>query len=223
MSGTRSTSLPWPRNRAVRSSSSWLLRHGIHPHTGANHAHTRRPGREDGPRTVGPDHLVVAQVDQEEVRFVGRAFASDLQGHVGVGRRYRRIDDLELPARILLAEHDGEDPAEVEGWIGKALRSRPAQDKDANGSGGLGGERAGVRARGKRPGEESPCETVIDRVAATGIRAEEECGWVAVSPQPQAGLQEAQAENRRKDHQRQPQEPCPPAAEAPPLAVRPTA
>ena len=171
----------------------------LHPQTGANHSQARRPTLKNGPRTIGPDHLIISQVDQEKVRLMGRAVAGDLQGPVGVDRRHRRIDDLELPVRILLAEHDGEDPAEAERRVGKALGRRPPQDKDANGAGGLGGEGAGIRLRGKPPGEETPSEAVIDGATAAGIRAEEERGRVAVSSQPQAGLQEAQAENRRED------------------------
>ena len=117
----------------------------LQPHAGANHVQARHPSFEHGSRAVGPNHFIISQIDQEKVRLMDRAVASDVQGHVGVHRRHRRVDDLELLVRILLGEHDGEEPAEAERPVRKTLRSRSSQNKDANGSRGLGGKSAGIR------------------------------------------------------------------------------
>ena len=185
----------------------------FHPDIGPNEPQARRPLLEDGPRAVRPDHLVVAHVDDEQVRLMGGAVAGNLQRHVRVDRRHGRIDDLELHVRIALPQHDFENPAEAERRVRHALRRRTPENEDADRAGGLGGDEARLRLAGKGAREEPPSKPRIGRVGPVGIGTDEERRRITVAPQPQPGFQHGEEQHGRKNHRRQAEQPLAPSAE----------
>lgn len=65
---------------------------------------------EDRRRTPGAHHLVVAEVEHEQVGIEPGAVADDRQHDVGVDRRHRGVVDLEGRPGIAILEHHLEDP-----------------------------------------------------------------------------------------------------------------
>ena len=191
------------RSRPAVSPSNCPTRVDFKPNIGPNEFPIRRPLLEDGARSVGPDHLVVSHVDDKQVRLMGGEVAGDLQRHVRIDRRHRRIDHLELHVRVALAQQDFENPPDAERRVGYALRRGTSENKDADSAGGFGRKQARDRRTGERAREEPPAKLRVAPVNSVGIGADEERSSDNRSLPAATRLPTREEEHRRNDRNRQ--------------------
>ena len=168
---------------------------------------------EDGARPIGPHHFVIPHVDDEKVRLMGGAVAGDLHRHVRVDRGHRPIDHFKLHVRVAISQQRFQDPPNAKGRVRNALRRRTPENEDADGPGRFGRKKARGRRAGERPREESPSKLQIGPANSVGVRTDKEARRITVVPQPQPGLQHAEEEQRRENHDRQAKQPLAPSAE----------
>lgn len=137
-----------------------------------------------------PHHLVVPQVDNQEIPILVCAVAGDGQDDVRVDRRHGRVDDLELGAGVLLLQHRLKHSPETKRRLGRPHGGRASQYEDAVGvlcPGGWQLPRRGHSGDGR--GEKPPAELLIRRVGLAPLGLDEETSRVTVSQSPQADFQ----------------------------------
>ena len=177
----------------------------------AHERQRRRRRGEHGAGAVGPDDLVVAGVDDEEVGLEPEAGPGRGVDEVRVDRRRRRARHLELDAGVLVAQQDLEHPGDAEAGLGVALRRRAAQDEDAVRcpAASSDGKREGRGDPGDARVEEEPREARVAQGARLSfdLLPQGEVHRHAVADGTKEQLQEEQ-EEQREENEDGPEEPA---------------
>lgn len=98
------------------------------PQTGPNRRQLPCQRRKDRSRAEWPYHLVVAQIDDEQIGSQLGTVLGDLAHHVRVDRRDAGVQDSELCLRVEVPKLNFQNPAKTERVVGNALGGGRSQE-----------------------------------------------------------------------------------------------